>query len=689
MLMADYKIEISKDREGDSIFTHPDGFKTRVLCKGAEQIGSIRGEKFGAYRPDLILVDDLEADEQVANPEVRQALLERFKDALEPAIDPETGCIHVVGTILHEDSVMKKLITLGIFKQYRKLLYKARYIGKKSGETKSLWPERWTVEQLNEMEREEPSKFAKEYQNDPVSGMMSNFDKEDFRYWYIENGEYVLLDREDNIMSRGALSSCKGAIGIDLAWGEKKKDDFSVLMPAYMTPNSEILIDEYISEKGMKPDKFVDYLFPMHSKVDRNCKGSCVVGFEKGKIEKIMKWFLKKEEQIRNKYIIKKDALWDNDKISRIVTRLQSRYKNHVIFHRRGMGDLEHQLLQTPSGKHDDLCLVGKTRIITNKGNKRIDSIKIGDKVLTRDGYKKVINVIDNGYKEVITRFGITGTPNHPIITKNGIKRLDTLSASDILYIWNEKLSYIEERNIIDTQIQKEGNIGFTFGDMINGKSVHSRYIDKYGLIILGKFLKNILYTIKMAIHLITNHQTLNVCQDQRTLSYMQMNQKGLKKQENLWKEIPYKQRNGIKVKKDQNGTANMRKDLLKIGKKLKRYVSYVLKSLKRNIFIRNSVVKNVDTHTITENVYNLTVEDNHEYFANNILVHNCDAAQILVQMFQNPPSRKKVEMVTEADEGIDWLMKNAINKGDKPKKNFSFGKKSKQFGLPAKKSFR
>lgn len=373
MLKKDFGIEITKDREGDSIFTHPDGFKTRVLCKGAEQIGSIRGEKFGAYRPDLILVDDLEADEQCANREVREALLERYKDALEPAIDPETGCIHVVGTILHEDSLMRKLVTLGIFKQYRKLLYKARYIGKVSGEILSLWPERWTVEQLNELEREEPSKFAKEYQNDPISGMMSNFSKDDFRYWYIENNDYVLMDAEGNITSRGALSECKGAISCDLAWDEKKKDDDTVLMPAYFTPNSDILIDEYIAEKGMKPDKFIEYLFPMKDRIESRCKGKATIGFEKGKLEKVMKWFLKKEERFRNDYLIKKDLLWDADKITRIVTRLQSRYKNHVIFHRKGMGDLEHQLLQVPSGKHDDLpdAAQGLVQLFQTAPNKR------------------------------------------------------------------------------------------------------------------------------------------------------------------------------------------------------------------------------------------------------------------------------------------------------------------------------
>lgn len=62
-LKEDFKVDMEiKDAEGDTVFRHPDGFMTRVLCKGADQLGSIRGERFGAYRPTLILIDDLEDD---------------------------------------------------------------------------------------------------------------------------------------------------------------------------------------------------------------------------------------------------------------------------------------------------------------------------------------------------------------------------------------------------------------------------------------------------------------------------------------------------------------------------------------------------------------------------------------------------------------------------------------------------
>src|ERR1700741_732200 len=64
-LRKDFGIELEKDAEGDTIFRSRDGFRTRVLCKGVEQIGSVRGEKFGPYRPDYILGDDMEDDEMV------------------------------------------------------------------------------------------------------------------------------------------------------------------------------------------------------------------------------------------------------------------------------------------------------------------------------------------------------------------------------------------------------------------------------------------------------------------------------------------------------------------------------------------------------------------------------------------------------------------------------------------------
>lgn len=358
-IKAAYGITIIKDSEGDTVFRHPDGFETRVLAKGAEQIGSVRGEKFGAYRPDAIDIDDLEDDIMVRNPDLRRELQSLFDEALIPAGDLEAGValcdICVVGTILHDDSQMAKLISVDQYKEFRKLKFKALWKDPQ-GNLVSLWPEKWSVEFLQKLEQDKPEVFAKEYQNDPVSGMMSKFKREDFRYWRVENMHALLFGPEGELVYKCPLMDCKAAISCDLAWEEKRESDYSVIMPGYLTPQSDLLIDDYIFKKGLRPDEMEEILFTMEKRF-RDITGDLIpIGFEKAKLEKVMKWLLKGAMRRRNRFLSFRDLQWDGDKIQRIVTRLQPRYSQHVIYHKKGMGELENQLLRVPSGTHDDLA---------------------------------------------------------------------------------------------------------------------------------------------------------------------------------------------------------------------------------------------------------------------------------------------------------------------------------------------
>jgi len=374
-LMEDYQVEIKKDLTGDSILRHPDGFETRILCKGAEQIGSVRGEKFGAWRPDLIIIDDLEDDVMVRNPDQREFLRRLYDDALIPAGDQELCQVIAIGTILHDDSLMAKLVSLDHYKEYRKLFYIALYANQETKKLFSLWDEKWTVEKLLHMRKTKPDVFAKEYQGDPASGGRKQFNKEDFRYWQVQEDHYVLFGKEGHVVSKGALSDCKCAIGCDLAWEEKKTSDDTVLMPLLITPNADLLVDEYFNDKGVKPDQLEGLLFAMVLKYEKMTGKPVEVGFEKGKIEKINKWFLKQAMRRRNKFLSIKDIPWVHDKIGRIVTPLQPRYKQHTIYHKSGMEELEFQLTRIPSGTHDDLpdALQMGCRMLEYAPTKRVD----------------------------------------------------------------------------------------------------------------------------------------------------------------------------------------------------------------------------------------------------------------------------------------------------------------------------
>ena len=363
-------ITLAKDSEGDTEFVHPDGFTTKVLCRGVDQLGATRGVKFGDYRPDLIIGDDMEDDELVRSPERRIQLQSDFDDALIPTGDRTTQYIFI-GTILHDDALLAKLVSKDNYSEYHKLLYRAR--NEEGGVPTSLWPEKWTVDQLNKMEKDKPSTFAKEMQNDPVSGKQARFHREDFRYWTMENRQYILTNQEGDIVSRGHMMDCKSAIACDLAWSERRDADSTVIMPMFMTPSGELLIDTYIAQKGMRPDKFAEYLFMMEARL-RDITGSSVpIGFEKAMLEKVTQWVLKQEMRKRGQWLITKELKWETDKITRIETVLQPRYANHIIHHKKGMGDLEQELLRFPSGSHDDIVdsLQSVCRLLEYPKNKK------------------------------------------------------------------------------------------------------------------------------------------------------------------------------------------------------------------------------------------------------------------------------------------------------------------------------
>lgn len=348
-------IKIVKDAEGDSIFKHPDGFETKVLCKGVEQIGTIRGQKFKFSRPDLIICDDIEDDEMVKNPERRKELQSYYDEAVVPAGEAGNCQYIIIGTVLHDDSQLAKMLSKDKYPEYHKILYQALLDYPES--PRSLWPSKWSVETLLTMMKEKPTVFAKEYQNDPASGSNVRFEKKDFRYWRNEQGRYVLFGPENEVLSTGLLKDCRASIACDLAWKEKRSSgaDSTVILPGYLTPESEILIEDYIHKIGMRPDEFIEQIFIMVDRLEKLTGSSVPVGFEKAMLENVTQWLMKRDMKLRNKFILTKELVWDADKETRIEMRLQPRYSQHVIFHKQGMGELEHQLTRFPSVTHDDI----------------------------------------------------------------------------------------------------------------------------------------------------------------------------------------------------------------------------------------------------------------------------------------------------------------------------------------------
>lgn len=319
-------------------------------------------------------------------------------------------------------------------------------------------------------------------------------------------------------------------------------------------------------------------------------------------------------------------------------------------------------------------CFIGKTKIKCEREYKKISKIKKGDKVLTRLGYQKVKNRFNNGLKRIIKRkiilsdnseIEICGTHNHHFNVNNKWKKLSQIKKGDKLYI-------SKERNIIDT---KKENIAATFFQ----KVVNLDCIEKYTKNIKEKFKKGISYITLMAMRLIIVPQIWLLSALVNIVKYMEhlvilIKQRKLKRLEKRMDLIDQTGNlEGKKLIKAYNKKGELANTVIKnmyqqthiscfvhqvvikivniLERKMK-YNSYAKTAIKglwqTNIVNQNLAQKNVQvcslsvkeirtTDTWQENVYNLEIENINEYFANDILVYNCDPASLVdVYMMDN-----------------------------------------------------
>ena len=93
---------------------------------------------------------------------------------------------------------------------------------------------------------------------------------------------------------------------------------------------------------------------------------------------------------------------------------------------------------------HDNHCFVGDTMVITESGEKRIDGLNVGERVLTSDGYRRISRFFNNGVKETIklriTLIGgrtieIEGTPDHKVKSVGCWIQLQYLRKAHVIYI--------------------------------------------------------------------------------------------------------------------------------------------------------------------------------------------------------------------------------------------------------------
>lgn len=315
-------------------------------------------------------------------------------------------------------------------------------------------------------------------------------------------------------------------------------------------------------------------------------------------------------------------------------------------------------------------CLIGDTLVETNKGAVKIKDISKGDYVLTRSGYKRVLNVFNNGQKEVITKkirifnteIEISSTESHHFNINNKWKKYGELQSKDKLYV----LSNLTVSNTKDTHT---ANTKTTISESGKKKVLGTMKdcITQFGNHIMEKYQKGCTFITLTATHLIIALKILCLLLQASMLGctmYLRnliklkkvknteikssIQQKiGEKEEQKLMQAYLLKLENAAIAVKNTPQQTHIKNIVLPIVKYLfKRKVNKdILKEIvscaiqyinainiaKQKVALKNAHilwqsvegVKDVNKHIAT--VYDLQVEDVHEYFANGILVHNCD----------------------------------------------------------------
>ncbi len=140
----------------------------RVFSRSVKQMA--RGFKFRQFRPDLIILDDIETDEGAKTQKTTKELIGKILRGIYPAMAPE-GTLVIIGTILKRRSALGEILLNTDpekpWANWQKKIYRALDINKK-GKYVSLWEERFPVKKLLAIKETIGTiEFEREFNNKP------------------------------------------------------------------------------------------------------------------------------------------------------------------------------------------------------------------------------------------------------------------------------------------------------------------------------------------------------------------------------------------------------------------------------------------------------------------------------------------------------------------------------------------
>jgi len=334
----------------------------KVKCWGKRK--RLRGARHGSRRPDLIVCDDLEDDENIHSPDQREKDRQWFFKAVMKIGGRYTAYL-VIGTILHYDSLLARLLKQpgwrarkwqavirwspsALWETWETLFVEegeeaadrffSDHRAAMLADTEVLWPQGEPYEYLMKMRvADGPAYFDSEKQNEPIHPGERLFQEDWFAF--LEEGEDGCPRLHPDDVVIGAVDPSMGHLS--------RKSDPSAIVIAAVRGDGRIDILEADIRKR-HPDRIMEDLFALHR----------VYGFDRLIVEEVQfqelfKDHLVREGARRGVYLPVEGVRPHADKILRI-SKLQPYIKSGLIRFRKNQKLLLDQLRYFPKADHDD-----------------------------------------------------------------------------------------------------------------------------------------------------------------------------------------------------------------------------------------------------------------------------------------------------------------------------------------------
>lgn len=315
----------------DSLIIGPYG--TRILAISANE--SIRGLRHGAYRPDLIICDDVEDINTVKSQEGRDKTYQWFTGELIPMGDLSTKVV-VIGNLLHEDSLIMRLKGQGaktknrIFKSYPLI----------TDNESIIWLGKYPDQESIDQERNRVGHIA--FQREYLLTIVPDNDVVVRPEWICYYDELPNLQQNDFRYL---------AFSVDLAISEKQTADYTAIVSGYVfgiDKDTKIYISPFPINQRMDFPKTINTI------ISENLKHS----------DKLCKWFVEDvayqaaviQELNQHGLQVQGVKLLGADKRARISQTTSWIQNGRVLFPRKGVERLISQLVSFGVERYDDLA---------------------------------------------------------------------------------------------------------------------------------------------------------------------------------------------------------------------------------------------------------------------------------------------------------------------------------------------